>query len=163
MQDSTVENKWKPQAEWQARNNYVSKGYRVYENVLNAFSEACEKNGDKKSTVINKRMLDYIDQTNKSTEKIPLVMDFIGKPHGKVTRTLRFYKETIDEFTIACEKNGVTPGNVVCQFMYEYAQEQKAKNEKIHIKSSILLDAELRRIKKLYEKPTPKSKEKMGV
>lgn len=55
------EKKETPQDRWKRKNNYITKGFRMYKSLSDEYKEACEKVGVGQSEQITKMMREFID------------------------------------------------------------------------------------------------------
>ena len=60
-----ADKKQRPQERWSEKNDYITKGYRMYRSTADAFKAACEKVGVSQSGQIVKMMKEFIEEVNK--------------------------------------------------------------------------------------------------
>lgn len=58
------EKKIRPQDKWNAKAGYVSKSYKLKQEVVIAFAEACEKAGVSQASQLTKMMKEFAEKQN---------------------------------------------------------------------------------------------------
>ncbi len=58
------EKRVRPQDKWNAKAGYVSKSYKLKQEVVTAFAEACEKAGVSQASQLTKMMKEFAEKQN---------------------------------------------------------------------------------------------------
>ncbi|MGP1588458.1 MAG: hypothetical protein ACTTHL_00980 [Oribacterium sp.] len=56
------ERKLTPQARWDKKNGYITKGFRMYRSLADEFKAVCDRKGLTQAEVIQKLMQKFIDE-----------------------------------------------------------------------------------------------------
>lgn len=62
-------NKYKPQERWQKKAGLISKSYKLNQEVVNSFADACNKKGTSQAKQLTLMMKEFIIETEKEIVK----------------------------------------------------------------------------------------------
>ncbi len=60
------EKKERPQDRWNKKAGYVSKSYKLKQDVVEAFANACETAGVSQASQLTKMMMEFVERTEKN-------------------------------------------------------------------------------------------------